>query len=126
MMENSSSLTFRRVKEFEKEFKKLKKKYRSLEDDLARYEKILKGLFPKTPPGSERISRLGNKIKVPIYKEKHFYCECLNKGSRSGLRIIYAIIEDQMGIVFIELYHHNKKDNADIKRIQKYFEDKEV
>ncbi|MBZ2166633.1 hypothetical protein [Methanobacterium spitsbergense] len=125
MKSNNDSLTFRKVEEFEKELKKFKKKYRTLEDDLVRFEEVLKGLLPNTPPGTHRISRLGHTIKVPIYKATHFHCKCLNKGSRSGFRLIFAFLEDELGIVFIEIYHHNKKDIEDRERIFKYFKEKE-
>lgn len=124
-MPNNDSLTFKTVKEFDKDFRKLKRKYQTLDNDLKRFETILKGLFPNIPPGTERISRLGENVKVPIYKAKHFHCKCLNKGSRSGFRVIFAFLEDELGVVFLEIYHHNKKDNHDKKRILKYFAEEE-
>ena len=120
-MPNNESLLLHKIDEFERDLKKLKKKYNTLETDLKKFEEILMGLFPNVPSGTERISRLGEQVKVPIYKAKHFRCECLRKGSRSGFRVIFTFLEDELGIVFIEIYHHNKKSNHDKNRILKYF-----
>lgn len=127
-MQNNGSLSFTRVDEFKRDLKKLKKKYKTLETDLIRFELILKGLFPEVPTGAKRISRLGENVKVPIYKAKHFYCKCLNKGSRSGFRVIFAFLEDEFGVVFIEIYYKSKnsRTNHNKKRILKYFEEKDV
>lgn len=113
-----------RLTEFEKDFKKLYKKFRSLEEDLEVFiEKQLKlyhklhidnkGIFP--------ISYLG--IDYPkIYKAKKFACKSLKgKGANSGIRIIYAYHEKEDIIEFVEIYYKGDKENEDRQRILKYY-----
>ena len=112
------------VPEFEKDLKKLKKKYKTLDGDLEVFKKALK-VYPRNLTGVVRISSLGEKIKTEIYKARKFYCKSLKgKGSKSGIRVVYAYVpeEDKENkIILIEIYHKGKKSNHDIKRIEKYF-----
>ncbi len=113
-------MVFTTVPEFDSEFDKLLKKYRSLKEDL----EVLKTILSKYPIGYEpvtfRITDLD--IETAIYKVKNFRCKALNRGSRSGIRIIYAYIEAKQEIKFIEIYY-KEKDEVDCnkERIKKYF-----
>ena len=111
------------IKEFERDLKKLKK-YRNLNEDIKTFKELVHGLWPKLPPNTIPISNLGQKVTVQIYKTKSFYSKDIGKGKRSGLRVFFAFIEDQSGLILIEIYHHNSKDNEDRKRIYKYFGEK--
>jgi len=110
--------------EFDRDFKKLLKKFKTLEGDfenfmntqLNLYHKLRidnKGIFP--------ISDLG--INIPqIYKAKKFACRSLkSRGVASGIRVIYAYFEDQDKIEFIEIYFKGDKENEDRERILKYY-----
>lgn len=115
-------MQFSTLPEFDNEFKKLLKKYRSLEEDLD----VLKQILEKYPRGYEplcfRISGLG--INTEIYKIKHFRCKFLkNKGSRSGIRIVYAYFESEQKIEFVEIYYKEKDDRGcNRERILKYYQ----
>ena len=115
--------------EFNKDFKKLLKRYKTLEEDLRVFiEKQLnlyhklridnKGIFPITGTGIENPR---------IYKAKKFACRSIKgKGVKSGIRIIYAYHEKEDIIEFIEIYHHkNDKESEDRERINKYCTGKE-
>ncbi len=96
-------MEFSYLLEFEKDFEKLLKKYLSLEEDL----NILKQLLGKYPKGFLPIifpiSDLG--IKTKIFKVRKFRCKSLKgSGSNSGIRIIYALLEEEQKIEFIEIY----------------------
>ena|SRR3989338_9162483 len=113
-------MVFTTVPEFDSEFDKLLKKYRSLKEDL----EVLKTILLKYSAGYEpvifRISGLG--IETAVYKVKNFRCKALNKGSRSGIRIIYAYIEARQEIKFVEIYYKEKDDiDCNKERIRKYF-----
>ena len=114
------------VPEFNKELKTLYKKYKHLETDFKKFQRVLE----KTPinfmPGNHRISDLGVTVKTPVYKLKNFRSlDFKSKGSRSGFRIIYAHIieEEDDKIIFIEIYHKNNQSNHDKARILRYFEE---
>ena len=114
----------RRLTEFDKDFKKLRKRFRTLDEDLKVFiEKQLK-LFHKLGidnKGCVRMSDLG--ISYPeIYKARKFACRSLKgKGAASGIRIIYGYYSNEDAIEFIEKYYKGDKANEDRQRIlQRY------
>jgi mRNA-degrading endonuclease RelE of RelBE toxin-antitoxin system len=113
-------MTFEELDEFNKDLKKLLKKYRSLNDDLETMKKVLKVEPGERPPFSFRIDNLG--IVTCVIKVKKIACKSLKgKGVNSGLRLIYAHFENEKRIVFVELYHKSEKENEDRQRILKTF-----
>jgi len=109
--------------EFNKDLKKLKKRFRSLETDLQNFIKVQIKLFHELKldnQGIVEISGLG--IEYPkIYKARKFACRTLKgTGSRSGIRIIYAHFSNQDKIEFIEIYYKGDKINEDRARIEIY------
>lgn len=114
----------RKLTEFDKDFKKLRKRFRTLDEDLKVFiEKQLK-LFHKLGidnKGCARMSDLG--ISYPeIYKARKFACRSLKgKGAASGIRITYAYYSNDDIIEFIEIYYKGDKANEDRQRIlQRY------
>ena len=115
---------FEAVPEFNKELKKLSKKYKLLNEGFEKFQKVLTNILPNHTPGTFKISGLGANVKTPIYKVTHFRSKDFKgKGSRSGVRIIYAHMQCSEKIIFIEIYHKSNKPNHDIERIKKYFEE---
>jgi mRNA-degrading endonuclease RelE of RelBE toxin-antitoxin system len=108
------------VPEFEKDLKRLSKRFSSLEEDLQTFIKVAMNLFHKQKINSNaifHISDLG--IKTPtIYKGKKFACRTLKgKGAQSGIRVIYAYHEEEDWMEFIEIYYKCDKASEDRKRI---------
>ncbi len=114
----------RRLAEFDRDIKRLSKKYRTLEDDLETFQKTQLNLLHKQGldnGGCVRIANLG--ITYPhIYKAVKFACKSLKgTGSKSGMRVIYAYYEKEDVIEFIEVYFKGDKGNENRQRIlQKY------
>lgn len=122
-------MEFSNLDEFNREFKQLLKKYRTLQEDFDLFkERVLtyrengtgKFLFWR-PPGIVRISNLG--IETEVYKVKHFSCKALKgRGSRSGIRIIYAYFPDNEKVEFVEIYFKERDDtDCDKERIRRYY-----
>jgi mRNA-degrading endonuclease RelE of RelBE toxin-antitoxin system len=102
--------------EYQKDFNKLHKRYRSLESDMADVIKILKVRPDAHPPFSFEIP--GLETKTCVIKVKKIACDSLKgKGVNSGLRLVYAYFPDEQRITFIELYHKNDKEQEDRRRI---------
>nr|QNO43679.1 hypothetical protein FICJDHNH_00019 [Methanosarcinales archaeon ANME-2c ERB4]QNO43966.1 hypothetical protein AECFJODE_00019 [Methanosarcinales archaeon ANME-2c ERB4]QNO50640.1 hypothetical protein PPJMCGDE_00011 [Methanosarcinales archaeon ANME-2c ERB4] len=119
-----TDVEFEAVPEFPKELEKLSKKCKSLNGDFGNFKKVLTKTMPNHVSGTVRISGLGENVKIPIYKVKHFRSiDFKGRGSRSGFRIIYAHIQNSEKVIFIEIYNKNNKTNHDERRIKKYFED---
>ena len=111
--------------EFAKDLKKLGKKYRNILLDFDLFEKALFSKLPEHLPGTEQISNLGSSVSVPIYKVKKFRCRDLKGcGVKSGIRIIYAYLQNENKITYLEIYHKNKKSNHDSDRIKLHFMNK--
>ena len=100
--------------EFGREFKKLLKRFKTLDEDLDNFINVQLKLvhkLEKDNSGIVRISDLG--IDNPkIYKAKKFACKALKgEGVASGIRIIYAYYEEEDIIEFIEIYYKGQKAN---------------
>ncbi len=117
-------MQFSSLPEFDKELKKLlKKRFRTLAQDLNLFKQRILIKYPRGyHPVIVRIDKLS--LEVEIYKVKHFRCKALkHKGSRSGIRIVYAYFPKQVKIEFVQIYY-KERDNKDCdkKRILKYYE----
>ena len=113
----------RELEAFRKDFKRLVKKFRTLNDDLETFIANQLKLSHKLHidnKGVVRIADLG--IEYPkIYKARKISCRALKgRGAASGIRIIDAYYEDEDSIEFIEIYHKGEKENEDRERILKY------
>ena len=113
-----------RLPEFEKDMKRLSKRFRSLHDDLEVMIKSQIRLLHEQQidnGGIKEISDLEG-VSIPIYKVRKFACRSLKgKGVRSGMRIIYAWKEEEEQIELIEIYYKGDKANEDRKRISRYY-----
>ncbi len=106
--------------EFEKDLKKLLKRFPSLEDDLRMFIKVAMNAFHKQKIDSGAIFRISDlRIHSPIiFKAKKFACKALKgKGAQSGIRVIYAYHEEEDWIVFIEIYYKGDKESENRERI---------
>lgn len=113
-----------RLPEFEKELKKLSKRYRTLETDLKTFISVQLRLFHELKQdngGIVNIAGLG--IEEPkIYKARKFACRALSgTGSNSGIRIIYAYFPQENRAQFIEIYYKGDKEMEDRPLISRYY-----
>ncbi len=116
-------MNFKSTIEFQKDFKRLLKKFRSLNEDLIEFQKVLNEL----PLGIGKHFNIITKKDLVYVVKARFFCKSLKK---KGLRIIYAYIEnhqiiEMVGIEFIEIYFKGKKETEDRERIKKYLKNLE-
>lgn len=114
-----------RVLEFERDFKKLLKKYSTLEEDLYTMVRTQLGAFHKLDIDTGGISRIDGlgATTAPVFKVKKFACRALKTwGARTGLRLIYAYVESEDQIDLIEIYFKASREIEDRKRILKYYQ----
>lgn len=98
-------MQFESLPEFDKDVKRLLKRFRSLEADLETLQKYLAVAPQASPPNI-----------------KKFACRALKgRGANSGIRIIYALHAEKQKIVFIEMYFKGDKENEDRSRIVRTF-----
>ena len=110
--------------EFEREFKKLEKRFPTLEGDFTTFINAQLNSFHKLNidnRGIIRLSKLG--FDNPrIFKARKFACRALKgRGAKSGIRIIYAFFEETDKIEFIEIYFKGDKNRENRDRIAQYY-----
>lgn len=112
---------------FDVEFNKIIRKHQcpTLKEDFERLKvtlvQKLEDLNEFPPTLCNRIAGLDNKVKFPAYIVKNFRCKGINRGSRSGFRIIFLFSRENNGFYFTEIFHKNKKDVEDKERINNLF-----
>ncbi len=112
-----------RLPEFDRDLKKLRKRFPTIEEDLETfiqkelflYHKLNidnKGVFP-IPGLSVRTTK--------VYKARKFACRSLKgKGVQSGIRVIYTYSDSTDAIELIEIYYKGDKENEDRDRISRH------
>ena len=102
-----------RLPAFEKDLKKLLRRFQSLEKDLDIFQKIQLVLFHKQGldnGGIVRIEGVGQGI-LPIFKARKFACRSLKgKGVQSGIRVIYSYTVELDRIQYIEIYYKGDQE----------------
>lgn len=104
---------FSQLPEFEKELKKLAKKYPSIESDI----EDIKPVILTSPTGIGKnftIISIENDIKIIKVK---IHCESLR--SRT-IRLIYAYHKDKIEFMYIEVYFKGDKESENRERITQY------
>ncbi len=113
-------MDFESLPEYDKDLKKLLKKYSTITSDIEVVKKVLSVRPDAQPPFSFRIDRLG--IQSCLIKVKKIASDSFKgRGNNSGFRLIYAYFKEIQKIVLVELYHKNDKENEDRYRIKKLY-----
>lgn len=114
-------LSYSETEEFKKDFKKLLKRYGTLEEDFQRMKRLTIELFHVMGIDNDSCFKIPDfSVEHCIaYKVRKFACRCLKGACKSGLRVIY-IYQDKLNLVtFIEIYHKSDKANNDYNRLKK-------
>ena len=109
---------------FEKDLKRLSKRFRTIEEDLRVFIETALYLYHKLNCDNNGIFHVpGLRFNTPrIYKAKKFACRALKgSGANSGIRVIYSYDEAQDKIELIEIYFKGDKENEDKQRINKIY-----
>ncbi|MFH1610391.1 MAG: hypothetical protein ABIA91_00705 [Patescibacteria group bacterium] len=106
-------MNYRVLKIFSREFKKMLKKYRTLEDDL---ENFKERFIAVDLVSNKNFAIVHQNDKLMIIKSR-LYCQTL-KGQT--LRIIFAYYQKEKIVEFIEIYFKGNKENEDKQRIKEY------
>jgi mRNA-degrading endonuclease RelE of RelBE toxin-antitoxin system len=115
----------KRTPKFEKDLKKLLKRFLTLEDDIEIFIEKQLNLYHKLKIDNKGVFPLTNlPTEFPkIYKARKFACRSLKgKGVASGIRVIYAYFPESDKIELIEVYFKGDKANEDRARIKNYLD----
>ena len=121
----AKTINYCSIPEFEKDFKKLEKRYRTLSDDFENMKKnLLEVHYIKGAPLPLNTivdieGMCGENYKSK--KVRKFACKSLrNLGNRSGIRVIFVLEPDALKITFIEMYFKGDKENEDKNRLRDF------
>lgn len=115
--------------EFEKDLKRLSKKWRSLPDDIEYSKNKIESLYVKRDDvdinkyradlfATKKAAVLpGSTCEIEAIKMR-LDVECLGRNDK--IRIIFVAVRNKNEIIFVELYAKNEKSREDEKRIRKY------
>ena len=118
-----NQITYKRTPSFEKDLKKLLKKFRTLDDDIENAKKGAIELYHLKNIDNNSIEPIPNFCtdELKICKVKKFACKALKgRGVQSGIRIIYAYFVTTNTVDFIEMYFKGEAENEDKERIKDY------
>ena len=119
-------IDYRCLSAFDKDFKALAKRFRTLSDDL----KILKQYTIET----YHLQNVPTTAIVPMegfgggerqaYKIRKIACASLRgRGAQSGLRIVYVYEPAAQTVTFVEIYFKGDKENEDRERLKDFLSD---
>ena len=109
----TTRMNFDELPEFQKELKRLGKKYRSLPDDLQEFQNVVSVI----PLGNSKHFSVITQTETLRVIKARLFCRYL-KGT--SLRLIYAYFEKEEKIEFIELYFKGNKASEDSGRVKDY------
>jgi len=123
-------MNFKNCPEFERELKQLRKKWRSLPDDLDAAKKRIEDLYI-SQDGEDNLAEYRNAFfnnkRASILRLLEDGTEVVKMrldvavlGKNDKVRLVFIAIRRENSILFVELYAKNEKPREDIKRIQKY------
>ena len=107
-------MTFAEQSDFKHEYARLRKRFLSLDDDFAKFKKVLSVLPRGT--GGKHWNTLHYSEQVSVFKTR-LACAYLRK---SSLRIVYAYMPAEPRIEFLEIYYKGDEKNEDRNRIKFY------
>ena len=118
-----TTIIYKQTEEFEKDFRRLLKKFPTLSEDIEIAKSFTIELLHLNNINKRAIFQIPNfcTAEVKICKLKKFACKALKgRGAQSGIRIIYAYHVSTNTIDFIEMYFKGESENEDKEKIKQY------
>ena len=120
---NTTMTNFINLSAFDKDFKRLEKRYRTLPEDFSLLKRVLgsiyQGLMENTNVFVPIESFCGE--NYTSNKVRKFTCKALKgKGNQSGIRIIFVYEKEKQQITFVEIYYKGDKENEDKERLKNF------
>ncbi|MDR0800260.1 MAG: hypothetical protein LBN01_01845 [Endomicrobium sp.] len=111
------------IPKFEKDFKRLQKRFKTLEEDFENMKKAAIEVY--------HLRDVKTFAVLPIegfcgqdylsMKVKKMTCKSLKgKGVQSGLRVIYVFKRKENSVTFIEMYYKQDQENEDKNRLSDF------
>ena len=119
-------INYKTLPEFDKDFKSLLKRFRTLESDFETFKKYtIETFYEQKVPTAAFVpveSFCGE--KYISNKVRKFACKSLpGRGSQSGIRIIFIWQKEIRTVTFVEIYFKGDKPEEDRKRLKAVVEE---
>lgn len=117
------TISYSSISEFDKDLKRLLKRFSTLEDDIETAKKSAIELLHLKQIDNGAIFEIPSFCSeaVKVCKLKKFACRSLKgRGIKSGIRITYVYVCDSDSVIFIEIYFKGDKENEDKERIKEF------
>ena len=115
-------MDFTTLPAFDRDFKRLSKRFRTLGDDFEILIKYIDGFHNRgirTDDPVEIQGACGETYKS--YKVRKIACKSLlGRGKQSGLRLIYVYEPAENKITFVEIYYKGDQENEDKARLKEF------
>ena len=121
-----ATIIYEKTPGFEKKFKKLEKKWRTLSADLKTAQQNAIEIYHVEKIDNHSVFPIPGfcNENIQIFKLKKFACRSLKgRGVQSGIRIIYAFFPKDLKIVFIDIYFKADQTNEDKGLIKEFISD---
>ena len=118
-------IEYNTIPEFDKDFKKLEKRFRTLSQDFETMKKaVIETHYLKKVPTNAFVPIEGLcSENYQSLKIRKFACKSLkNFGNQSGIRVIFVYKPKAMKVTFIEIYFKGDKENEDRERLKEFLE----
>jgi mRNA-degrading endonuclease YafQ of YafQ-DinJ toxin-antitoxin module len=117
-------LFYEQSPEFQRDLKRLLKRFSTLEEDLETAKTNAIELYHLHGVNNQSVFEIPQfcRNELQICKLKKFACKSLRgTGIKSGIRIIYAYFPEGNKVIFLEIYYKGDKENEDRERIKRFF-----
>ena len=111
--------------EFEKDFKALQKRYRTLTEDFETFKKFtIETFYEMNVPSTAFLPTEGFCGKnYTANKVRKFACRSLpGRGNQSGIRIIFVWRKETRTVTFVEIYFKGDKSEENRKRLKEFID----
>lgn len=111
--------------EFEKDFKALQKRYRTLTEDFETFKKFtIETFYEMNVPSAAFLPIEGFCGKnYTANKVRKFACKSLpGRGNQSGIRIIFVWRKETRTVTFVEIYFKGDKSEENRKRLKEFID----
>ncbi len=123
-------MDFTTIPIFDKEFKKLFKKYKTLDSDFKIFKKLISDpdrikLFSQQSTIHHSILYINKKRTIFVFKSR-LQCRALKSNRSSRLRVVYVYYAIKNQITFLEIFFKGNKENEDVGRWKEFMAKREV
>lgn len=118
-------INYKTLPEFDKDFKSLLKRFRTLENDFTTFKKFtIETFYEKNVPTTAFVPIEGFCGEGYVSnKARKFACRSLpGRGNQSGIRIIFVWQEKSRTVTFVEIYFKGDKPEENRNRMKGFLE----